>query len=75
MPLTPDQQREAQRRVNAWRMSPAQPVPCPACEVEGLVIVDRSARPHVEWYALSCPACGLDETLHIPMGAAVPTLD
>jgi hypothetical protein len=75
MPLTPEQQREAWRRVAAWRAEPARAVACPSCGVEGLMIVDRSARPHAEWYALSCPACGLDETLHIPMGAAVPPLD
>jgi hypothetical protein len=75
MPLTPGQQREAIRRVAAWRGDPAAPVPCPACGTPGLAIVDRSARPHAEWYALACPACGLDETLHIPLGAAVPTVD
>ncbi|MFZ1103033.1 MAG: hypothetical protein WAN86_09380 [Hyphomicrobiaceae bacterium] len=75
MPLTPEQQREASRRVAVWRVAPGRPVACPACGVEGLAIVDRSARPHAEWYALSCPACGLAETLHIPMGAAIPTLD
>jgi hypothetical protein len=75
MPLTPEQQREALRRVTAWRVEPAQPVACPACGAEGLAIVDRSARPHVEWYALSCRHCGLDETLYVPMGAVVPTLD
>jgi predicted RNA-binding Zn-ribbon protein involved in translation (DUF1610 family) len=75
MPLTADQQREAMRRVTGWRAAPRRPVACPACGAEGLQIVDRSARPHAEWYALSCPACGLSETLHIPLGAAVPTLD
>jgi hypothetical protein len=75
MPLTPEQQREALRRIAVWRAAPGRPVACPACAAEGLAIVDRSARPHAEWYALSCPACGLAETLHIPMGAAVPTLD
>jgi transcription elongation factor Elf1 len=75
MPLTPEQQREAMRQVGAWRARPTQPVACPACGADGLGVVDRSARPHAEWYALSCAACGLDETLHIPMGAATPTLD
>jgi len=75
MPLNDEQQREACRQVAAWRSEPARPARCPACGAEGLIIVDRSARPHAEWYALSCPACGLSETLHIPLGAAVPTLD
>ena len=75
MPLTPEQQREAMRRVAAWRADPGRPVACPACGKEGLEIIDRSARPHAEWYALTCPACGLSETLHIPLGTAAHTLD
>jgi hypothetical protein len=75
MPLTAEQQREAIRRVMAWRAEPAKPVACPACETPGLEVIDRSARPHAEWYALTCPGCGLRETLHIPLGAAVPTLN
>jgi hypothetical protein len=75
MPLTEKQLREASRRVAAWRSEPARPVTCPACGTECLNVVDRSARPHAEWYALSCPACGLNETLHIPLGAVIPTLD
>jgi hypothetical protein len=51
------------------------PVACPACDKPGLAIVDRSARPHAEWYALTCSACGLSETLNIPLGPAVPSLD
>jgi hypothetical protein len=75
MPLTAEQQREAVRRVAAWRADPRRPAACPACGAEGLTIVDRSARPHAEWYALTCTACGLNETLHIALGAAPPTLD
>jgi hypothetical protein len=75
MPLTAEQQREAIRRIAAWRAEPARPVACPACETPTLEVIDRSARPHAEWYALTCPACGLAETLHIPMGAAIHTLD
>jgi hypothetical protein len=75
MPLTPEQTRTALRRVAAWRAAPASPVACPACEQPGLAIVDRSARPHAEWYALSCPACGLTETLAVALGAAVPGAD
>ena len=71
MALTADQQREAMRRVMAWRAEPARPIACPACERPGLEVIDRSARPRAEWYALNCPGCGLAETLHIPMGAAL----
>ena len=75
MALTMDQQRQAARSVAAWRADPGAAVACPACGKLGLAIIDRSARPHAEWYALSCPACGSSETLHIPLGAAVHTLD
>ena len=75
MPLTAEQQREAGRIIATWRTTPETPVACPACGNAGLRIIDRSARPHAEWYALSCGACGLSETLHIPLGAVVQTLD
>ena len=75
MALSPDQQRQIIGTIAAWRIDPAAPVACPSCGRPGLVIVDRSARPHAEWYALACASCGLDETLHIPLGAAVHTLD
>lgn len=75
MPLTAEQQREAAQRIAAWRSDPQRTVACPACGKAGLEIIDRSARPHAEWYALACDACGLNETLHIALGAMVPTLD
>jgi hypothetical protein len=75
MPLTPEQQSEAMRRIAEWRAEPGRALACPICDAEGLQIVDRSARPHAEWYALTCPTCGLTETLHIPLGGAVQTLD
>jgi hypothetical protein len=75
MALDADQLREAARRVAAWRADPGSPVACPACGKSGLAIVDRSARPYAEWYALSCAACGLDETLNIPLGPPVQPLD
>jgi hypothetical protein len=75
MPLSAEQQHKAIRRVAAWRAEPERPVACPGCEMPGLEVIDRSARPHAEWYALSCPACGLSETLHIPLGAVVPMPD
>jgi transcription elongation factor Elf1 len=69
VPLTPDAAREAYRRINAWRAAPAEPVTCPVCQAQGLVIIDRSTRPYAEWYALTCAACGLSETLNVPMSA------
>jgi hypothetical protein len=75
MPLDAVQQRAALQRIAAWRSDPKRPVACPACDKEGLVIIDRSARPYAEWYAISCAACGLDETLHVALGPPVPTLD
>lgn len=62
-------QREALLRISEWRRDPRKSVACPVCQARGLLIIDRSARPHAEWYALSCAACGLDETLHIPLGS------
>jgi predicted RNA-binding Zn-ribbon protein involved in translation (DUF1610 family) len=75
MALDADQVREAARRVAAWRTIAAAPVACPACGESGLVIIDRSARPYAEWYALACSSCGLDETLNIPLGPPVQSLD
>jgi predicted RNA-binding Zn-ribbon protein involved in translation (DUF1610 family) len=75
MPMTAEQQRHAIQCIAAWRSDAQRAVACPGCGKAGLEIIDRSARPHAEWYALSCPACGLDETLHIALGATIPTLD
>lgn len=58
-------------RITAWRVDPESSVACPRCEGAGLTVVDRSARPHAEWYAVSCNACGLEETINIPLGSAV----
>jgi transcription elongation factor Elf1 len=75
MPLTADRQREATHRIAQWRANPGMPVACPICEQAGLAIIDRSARPHAEWYALSCGACGLSETLHVSLGATIQPVD
>lgn len=65
-----DKFREALAAVTAGRLNPDAAVPCPVCGNVGLAIDDRSARPHAEWYALSCASCGLDDTIQIPMGSA-----
>ena len=75
MALDAEQLREAARRIAAWRVAPKVPVACPVCGELGLEIIDRSARPYAEWYVLTCPSCGLSETLNVPLGPAVPSLD
>ena len=74
-PLPPDKVRLALQRIAEWRLNRADPIACPACEAKGLEIVDRSTRPHAEWYALSCPSCGLEHTIHIPMAPIMPSGD
>ena len=61
--------------VRAWRADEFKPVHCPACQTPALEITDRSARPYREWYALSCPACGFEKTVSVPLGAPVPGAD
>ena len=74
-PLPADKLREALARIAAWRAAPDQPVACPLCEAAGLEILDQSARPYAEWYALSCAACGLKATTNVPLGPQVPGSD
>ena len=65
----------AMARIAAWRAAPDEPVACPLCEAAGLEILDQSARPYAEWYALSCAACGLKATINVPLGPQVPGSD
>ena len=69
--LTVEEAVQAQRLVMAWRCEPHAAVECLRCSTPGLAIVDQSARPHAEWYELSCPTCGLKEVLHIPLAAPI----
>ncbi len=71
-PLPPDKIGIALQRIAAWRVDPSAPVACPACEAVGLTIIDRSARPYAEWYALTCAACGLDASLQVPLAPPIP---
>jgi hypothetical protein len=73
--LPPDKLTIALARIAAWRIAPEAPVACPVCEVAGLVILDQSARPYAEWYALSCAACGLKATINVPLGPRIPGSD
>ncbi len=71
MALSADELRNALTVIAGWRDDPDKPVVCIRCAATGLAISDRSARPYAEWYHLSCAACGLDETIHIPLGPPV----
>ena len=73
--LPPDKLRDALDRIAAWRLAPDRPVACPLCEAPGLAILDQSARPYAEWYALTCAACGLNATINVPLGPPVPGSD
>ena len=75
MALDADQLREAMPAHRRLAGRSGRPVACPACGKAGLAIIDRSARPYAEWYVLPCASCGLSETLNIPLGPAVPSLD
>jgi len=74
-PLPPDKIPVAVQRIAGWRAAPGEPVACPVCGAQGLQIVDRSARPHAEWYALTCEACGLNATIQLPMAPPIPGSD
>jgi hypothetical protein len=72
-PLPANKVHLALARIAAWRAAPEEAVACPACEKAGLAIVDQSARPYAEWYALSCRSCGLKATIHIPLSPPMPS--
>jgi predicted RNA-binding Zn-ribbon protein involved in translation (DUF1610 family) len=57
--------------ISAWRIDPDQAVVCPVCGEVGLHIIDQSARPYAEWYALTCTACGLQDNVHIPLAPPI----
>jgi hypothetical protein len=59
--------KDALASIAAWQADPEAHRTCPVCRSPGLTIVDHSARPYTEWYALKCETCGLDATVHIPM--------
>jgi len=57
----------AMSELRAWHIHPEESRSCPCCGAPGITIVDRSARPHAEWYAFNCTSCGLDDALSIPL--------
>lgn len=65
--LPPEKMGQALAAITAWRLDPETAVVCPLCSEQGLTIIDQSARPYAEWYSLSCLACGLEQTIHIPL--------
>jgi transcription elongation factor Elf1 len=68
-------QKEALRRIAESMRASGAEIACPACESAGLSVVDQSARPFVEWYKLTCKACGLSENLQLVMPAPARILD
>jgi hypothetical protein len=69
--LPPEKMGAALASITTWRLDPDAPVACPVCGAAGLAIIDQSARPFAEWYALSCKACDLEATVHIPLAPPV----
>jgi predicted RNA-binding Zn-ribbon protein involved in translation (DUF1610 family) len=67
LPLPPEIIGAALESITAWRLDHDAAVACPMCGALGLKIIDQSARPYAEWYALTCTECGLDATVHIPL--------
>jgi predicted RNA-binding Zn-ribbon protein involved in translation (DUF1610 family) len=71
MALSTDELALALTLISRWRTDAEASLVCPRCGATGLALADRSARPYAEWYQLSCKGCGLDETIHIPLGPPV----
>ena len=53
--------------LRIWQHHKDKPVSCPVCTTGNLTIIDQSARPHREWYALSCPSCGFKKTVGVSL--------
>jgi hypothetical protein len=60
--------------ITTWRQNGMAPA-CPFCPTGRITIVDRSARPHREWYVLSCAECSFEQTVSISMKSPVPGVD
>ncbi len=66
--LSPEQERAVLRVLRQWRNDPSACLDCPTCGEQGARVIDRSARPHSEWYDIQCSSCGFDHALQIPLG-------
>ena len=66
---------KAMGQVRIWEAGQRDGLVCPVCGAPGLEIIDRSARPHMSWYALSCGSCGLDEAIALPETAHGSAID
>lgn len=62
----------AMNQLRIWQANRKAELDCPNCGAPGLRIDDRSSRPHAEWYAFKCKACGLDDSIYIPMASHRP---
>ncbi len=71
-PLTREETARAMTSIAHWRQDTTSAIACPCCLANGAGVADLSARPYTEWYRITCPACGLDATLAIPLGPGVP---
>ncbi|MEZ5775874.1 MAG: hypothetical protein R3D33_14560 [Hyphomicrobiaceae bacterium] len=52
------------------RVDVSQPLCCPNCGSPLFRLDDHSTPPVAAWFDASCPACGLAETVHIPLGGS-----
>lgn len=66
---SPELARAAMESVRTWEQNGKTGANCPVCGSSDVQIVDRSARPHMLWYAFSCGSCGLDEAVALPLVA------
>ncbi len=53
--------------LRVWQHHKDKPVSCPVCAKGTLTIIDRSARPHREWYVIGCSSCGFDKTVGVSL--------
>ncbi|MDX2290428.1 MAG: hypothetical protein NW217_16630 [Hyphomicrobiaceae bacterium] len=70
----PDTVATAVRTIRAWQQAPGSVHDCPVCGAPAVQIVDRSARPYMEWYQFTCTTCGLDEAVNIPLPFHAPRM-
>ncbi len=67
--VTPELTDRAIAQVRRWEAGERDDLKCPLCGATGLDIVDKSARPHMAWFDMTCSACGLHEAVAVPESA------